>query len=407
MSQEYRSRSPEEWKRHDQEKWQEYERLKGYRRRSIRLTIFNLVIAAMIIVGFTIARNRPVESNVYRFIDGFSISFLSDNTFEYPDPIDFTVKVVNTRNAPAKLSISSFHVQITDESGNVVYTFDYSSNVSKELPEYGSVVIFSLGHEVNLSSLASGGYAITVTFSFNGKPVTLYKEVSYRHVTEVLPAFQYPFYLVGETVLIDLLLRNRSPKTFDVSGGLVTIDVLNEKGETVRSLRFQLGEARVLPTTEELYETGISLVLDKPGLYTFRLQVQGEDYFIENRKTLFVTEEVEDDFSGLSVFAEVPRVAPVGETVPMKFYLTNEKERKRYLELKGVHFEVTQSGVPIFEYKRGMFRLVLLEYEKLPVFDSENWREMKFFQPGNYTVEFGIALTETESLSKTVLLEIR
>ena len=296
----------------------------------------------MIIVGFMLARNKPVESGVYRFVDGFSISLLGSEVFEYPDPVDFTVKLVNTRNKSAEISISSFRVQIQDESGNVVYTFDYPSNVLKELPAYGSVIVFDLSHEVDLSALSSGDYAIRVTFNLNGKPIILSKNVEYKYLTEVLPAFQHPFYLVGESVLIDLLLRNRSPKTFDVSGSLVTIDVIDEDGDVVRSLRFQLGNASALPTTEEIYETGKSLVLDKPGLYTFKVQIQGENYFFERRRSVFIVEKSEEDFSGLSVFAEVPRVASMGEAIPMKFYLTNEKERRRFLECQGFHFTVNQ-----------------------------------------------------------------
>lgn len=407
MKQSYRTKSPEEWRKHDEEKWKEYEQLRGYRRRSIRLTIFNLIIAAMIVVGFMLARNKPMESGVYRFVDGFSISLLGSEVFEYPDPVDFTVKLVNTRNKSAEISISSFHVQIQDESGNVVYTFDYPSNVLKELPAYGSVIVFDLSHEVDLSALSSGDYAIRVTFNLNGKPIILSKSVEYKYLTEVLPAFQHPFYLVGEPVLIDLLLRNRSPKTFDVSGSLATIDVMDEDGDIVRSLRFQLGNASALPTTEEIYETGKSLVLDKPGLYTFKVQIQGEDYFFERRRSIFIVKKSEEDFSGLSVFAEVPRVASTGETIPMKFYLTNEKEKRRFLECQGFHFTVNQGGVPIFEYKRNTFRLVLLEYEKRMIFDSEDWREMKFFQPGNYSVEFTVNFSNTEKVSKIVPLEIR
>jgi len=407
VNQGYRTRSPEEWRKHDEEKWKEYEQLRGYRKRSIRLTIFNLIIAAMIIVGFILARNKPVESGVYRFVEGFSVSLLGSEVFEYPDPVDFTIKLVNTRNKPVEIFISSFHVQIQDESGNVVYTFDYPSNVSKKLPAYGSVIVFDLSHEVDLSALSSGDYTIRVAFSLNGKPITLSKNVEYRYLTEVLPAFQHPFYLVGEPVLIDLLLRNRSPKTFDVSGGLVTIDVIDEHGDIVRSLRFQLGDASALPTTEEIYETGKSLVLDKPGLYTFKVQIQGKDYFFERRRSVFVVERPEEDFSGLSVFAEVPRVAPTGEAIPMKFYLTNEKERRRFLECQGFHFTVSQGGVPIFEYKRDTFRLVLLEYEKRVIFDSEDWKKMKFFQPGNYSVEFTVNFPNGEKVSKIVPLEIR
>jgi len=395
----YRSRSPEEWREHDERSWREYEERYAYRRKSLRFLLLNIFVVAIVFFGFLVGRNRPVESGVYRFIDGYSISLLADDSYEYPSPLKAIVKIVNTRNEKRELSISSFKFQVTDSQNNVLYSFDHPSVVSKTLQAFESVVVFDLFREVELSKLSDGKYYIRASFSVNGRPLILVKIVEYKHIQAVIPYVKHPFYVVGEPVEIMAFLKNRSSEEMDFSNSVLTIQVLDVRGKPVETYTSVLKDARVPPTYDEMLTTGVVYKPSKTGFYVVNMKVQGDDRIQENKTAFYVVKSMETDYKKLSLFVEMPKFAGVGVPVDIIVYVVNGKNEKRFLEISNVRLMISQGGVPLIQREKIPGRLLLKEYEKRSVFDSREWRPITFYQIGKYHFQVEVRFPDGTKLS--------
>jgi len=128
----YYTRSPEEWRKRDEEKERQRKAKFDARRRSLLFLLANLALAfsMLVIVRIYISRRPPTPG----VIDGLQVVIKAESEVISSKPLDVKVWIYNRDPRKKEATISNFHFEITRDD-NKVYTFDYPHKVPFNLKE--------------------------------------------------------------------------------------------------------------------------------------------------------------------------------------------------------------------------------------------------------------------------------
>ncbi|ACM23914.1 MULTISPECIES: hypothetical protein [Thermotoga] len=386
----YFSRSPEDWKKSDEEKERkERERRNRIRRRANFIVVLNLAIVVFLFF-FTKAffPNRPEG-----VVGQFQIVIDSKESYLPDEPLGIRVKIYNRERRKGKLVLEDFLFSVKKKE-NVVYEFHYPQRVEKELDAFESVLVFDLEREVELIDLDGGDYLVTVSMRVNGQRVTIGKIVTvieeWRVEVDNLKDFYFPY----EEIDFSTYLENISSRQRDITVKSVTLKILEEDERTIVEKKTTLGSAfRAAPMgTVEVHRESLSAP-ERPGDYLIVLELETEEGTLKRVLPLIVTEEYQKNLRGTTLVVEGAKFVSVGERYDFSVKLLNEEKKRKYFVLKSVLIVITRKE-PVFSYSRSdEFRIVLDEFSSREIFKTTTYDLIKFDEPGTYRM---VVVVESE-----------
>ncbi|PLV58322.1 hypothetical protein [Thermotoga sp. KOL6] len=385
----YFSRSPEEWKKIDEEKERRArERRDRIRRRANLIVALNFVIVIFLFfftkIFFT---NKP--SGV---VGPFQIVIESKESYLPNDSLDVKVKIYNRENRKEKLEIEDFLFVIKKEN-NTVYEFQYPPRVERELDRFESVLVFDLLRETELGNLAGGDYTITVSMKLNGQKVFISKVVTVIEEWRLEIGDLKDFYFPYENIEMSIFLENISFKNrkievktlslvgFENGNKIIEKDVPIEKVLEVRAME-----------TVELYKVNFSAPRS-PGDYLLELNLETSSGIMKRSVPISIAKTYQEDLHGLTLVVEGERFLKANERYDFSVKLLNNEKKRKYIILTNVLVVITKKE-PVFSYSISEeHRIVLDGFSSRKIFETTAYDLIKFDEPGTYKL---VVIVESE-----------
>ena len=385
----YFSRSPEDWKRSDEEK----ERRERERRNRIRRRVNLIVVVNLAIVIFLFFFTKAFFTSRPEGVAGqFQIVISSKESYLPNEPLDISVKVYNRERRKGKLVLEDFLYSVK-KGNNVVYEFHFPQRVERELDAFESVLVFDLAREVKLVDLSGGDYLATVSVRVNGQRVTIGKIVTVIEEWKLEVGNLKDFYFPYEGIDFSVYLENISSRQRSITVKSAVLKVLkgNEKMLEKKTMVEKTFRVESMETVE-LYRESLSAP-EKPGNYVIDLELETEEGTMERFLPLVVTGEYQKKLSGTTLVVEGPKFMNVGERYDFSVKLLNEEKRRKYFVLKNVLIVITRKE-PVFSYSRSdEFRITLDGFSSREIFKTTAYDLIKFDEPGTYKM---VVVVESE-----------
>ncbi|MCD6449655.1 MAG: hypothetical protein J7L34_04020 [Thermotogaceae bacterium] len=405
----YYSKSPEEWRKEDQKKYQN-DRISRLRARAWKFFVLNLIIVvgAFAFIGFYLKLSGyPVSifssrSGIRGDIKVFITFNSNDGTFALGQPIDVFVYAQNTSKSEKILSIKDFSFQIKDESGKVLYSFFYSSKVEKKIGKFEKVLVFDLKREKVLDGLVEGKYIVTVNLSLNDSAVTVIKKFSVVNKLQVLLAGYQPFYFVGEIPSFDIEVLSENYKKVSIFVRDVKLEISDLEGNTVWSRISKINSTYDLFAGKRTFiaEVEPMLKFDKVGIYKQTAVLNYDNGQLTFSRAFQVIPKSLLNVENVKVIVETPIYLGVGDKADITVYVYNESKEDRFVLIKDGR--IFLQGPEIYSLKNFKnMRIWLSGNEKMRIFSSYH----NFESPGTYKV---IVLLQTDNgdLYKEVTIRV-
>jgi len=385
----YFSKSPEEWQKRDEEKEREFRNRKNrIRRRANFILVVNFAI-----VFFLIFFTKAFFSNKSEGVIGpFQLVIETKESYLPNDSLDVRVKVFNREKKKENLVLEDFVFSIKREN-DTVYEFHFPQRVEKEVEAFGSVLVFDLLREEELSNLSGGNYTITVSVKLNGQRVVISKVVSVIEKWQIEVENLKDFYFPYENVYFSVYLENISSKSRKIRVESIGLIVL-KGNEAVfeRDIPIEKDFVINLMMVEQIHEVNFSAPKES-GDYIIELKLKTESGLIEKSMPLFVTQEYQKDLKGLSLVIEGRKFVASGERYDFSVKLLNEEKKRKYIVLKNIMIVLTHKE-PVFSYAYSEeYRMTIEGYSSREIFKTTSYDIIKLEDPGTYKL---IVVIESE-----------
>ncbi len=394
----YHSRSPQEWKKIDEEKLK-MNRTNELRRRSLIFLFMNFVLVISVI--FVVKIYNIVNPAVKGAAGPLRMVVSLKDTLVEGEILDVKVKLINTSKSKISFTIRNFKFVVEDESGNVIYDFDHPDEVSAQMGGLSSVLLFDLKRETEISDLKPGKYLVKVAASINDKNVQVVR--NFEVVVELsigLGDFQ-PFLFVGETLDLNVSIFNDSLKPVEVNVGEVEI-VLKKEEERINDLKRRISKSYKLDPGEGtlLLRYRPSVLFNLPGIYTLKIDVETDRGRISDDRSFAVITQDQTSVRSLRFYIESPISVPVGESFDVKISLYNDSKENRYVLAK--EFIATLgNGESIFSKRIENFRIWIPPYSMVTIYEAKG---ISIQNPGIYKL---VVLLKTPNGNISKQMEIR
>lgn len=398
----YYSRSPEEWKKLDEEKQRIYfQRNQRLRRRAYTFLFINLFVVAIVLLGYFIFKEFPAPQQPYVSFSG-DLSFqliLGKNEKYHPDePVDVVVKVVNNSKKSTKLKIKNFKMAIFDRFNSEVYNFVYSETVEKELEGYQSILIFSLKYEKELR-LPPGVYRIDTEIGLDKKNIRLQRTFEVEEVISISLISKDDFLFPEEDSQVSIYFTNHSLYSGTLSLSSLSFSIgTNSFRVPIEKREFSVGSGDELKITDIKFrapkEKGIYL-LKVDTAFLFEREIKT---FSAEKSIVVIPKEELSSTDNLRIITDSVIVTTKGNEIKFKVFFANDSSKDKFIILNRFFLKISRSGTDFYKYDTVQnFKIMVPAYSKRIIFNTEDWQRLIFNEEGRYDVEI-IAYTNTDAI---------
>jgi len=389
----YYSRSPEEWKKIDEEKNRKYaERTRNLRKRTYAFLFMNLFIIVIIILGYFIFKSFPKEQEPYTAFHG-KLSFqllVGKNEDYYPDEVvDVEVKAINGSKKNVDLIIKDFSINVVDESNNSVYKFYCHDTIKKMLEGYQSVLIFSLKHEKELK-LNPGTYRIDVRIELEKDIIRLQRVFKVVENLEISVINKDDFYFPNETSILPVYFINHSSFNGEVHINKLTFTIGSDQSKVLKPEKqnFQIYTGEMVKIADVNFRSPSS-----KGIYPITVEAS---FLIDRQIRIFKTKSnivVIDrndlgTMDNLRIITDSVIVTYRGNVISFNVYLVNDSSKDKFLILNRFVLKISKDGSDYYRYDTTQgFRLMVPANSKRMVFSTADWQKILLNEEGKYKVE--------------------
>ena len=323
----YHSRSPEEWRKIDEEK-KKHDRVPYLRRRSWIFFFVNILLvgAVMLMMGiFKIKSSTPV-----------SIYVKMNEEYIVGEDIYTQIRVVNSRGESLKIVISDVSVEVTDDSGSAVHTQMIHPDLSVEIPPYDYVILM----KDTFSISDPGDYEYKITIDTNIGKFSTIKEFSVKSEVSLIFAGYQPYYFPGESPRYDVAVFNNTLKSLDVVVSPGEIYVKKDKVYLDKRGTPEF-EGIVPPKSSSFvfrYQPAVNFM--KKGLYIIGIRAMVNGKMVNSEMPFMVIDKKDVSMKNVSILFDYYRVAQGIET---KVFLVNASNKDRFFEVKNAMLVVYSS----------------------------------------------------------------
>ena len=326
----YHSKSPEEWRKIDEEK-KKLDRVPQLKRRSWYFLFVNLILVAavMVIIGIYRMMGFPPVSVYVKLDDRYTAGEIGG----------FEIRLVNGRSSPVKMIISDVSILIYKDG--VVYSKDLKRSITVTIDPYDYVVLFRDSFVPDLE----GDYRLDITVKTNIGDFKAQKTFHVRDPIELVLAGYEPFYLPGEKIRYDVSLYNSSKKEINVAVSNGELELV-KKDVTLDRVIISPFTGSVPPRSSiSVYTYTPVLKLEKGVYYTkCSLMVNGRERNVE--MGFKVIDESEISSKGVKILFDYYEA---WQGIVVKLFLVNTTSEDRFFEVKKADlFVKTSEGQKIF-----------------------------------------------------------
>jgi len=388
----YYSRSPEEWKKIDEEKRRAYlQRSQQLRRRAYTFLLINLFVVVVIILGYFIFKSFPRPQQSYIAFSG-SLSFqliMGKSEDYYPDEaIDVKIKAINDSKKTVALKIKGFSMKIFSETNDIVYKFNYNGTVEKNIESYQSVLIFSLKHERELK-LSPGTYRIDTEIILDKKNIRLQRTFNVKEDIFISLSSKDDFFFPGEDSIISIYFTNHS-----LYNGVLQ---LNSMKFSIDSKFLDIPmEKKIFSISEGERVKIIDIKFKAPkekGAHPVKVEttfLMGKEIrnFSAQKNIVVASKDDLSSLKNLRIITDSVIVTPIGSEIKFKVFLANDSSKDKFLILNRFFLQISKASVDFYKYDISQsFKLMVSAYSKRMIFDTESWQKLIFNEEGKYNVE--------------------
>ena len=402
----YHSKSPEklleELKKKNQDKNSRY-----YKKR--RTALILIAVSGMLIAGvalfFVIYNNQSINQPDYiRTVNPFVLKIVAESEHEYGHENDIKVRVSNIENRKDSFSFRDFRFYIQSETGEKIFSFNFPVETSITMEEYDSRDVYDFKRENPDFSVKPGTYTIYSDFVVNEINVELEKEcVVFANIqTEinlyndyVIPAQEIPVYLT---------IVNNSPEDTDYLLGsyrvfLEPADSSIQEQQTYNGIvenENAMGEYRVLKGEKLDILLGQMKFPSTQGDYILKSTYFLNDDLNEYQKEIMINNiSRTDGVRDLRILPYSMKVIGIDQKYTAEILIVNDDDQDVFERVKGFIFEIIRDNATLYRYTKydeNDINIFIPAYSKKVIFDSTQWRDITFQEPGTCDLKVRIIL---------------
>ena len=387
----YHSKSPEEWKKYDEEKERKYKEYRRARRKSLTILTINLFIIILVAFGFYFFRRISPPTNEFtHFSDGLIIQIKMKNDELFPaEKIDAEVDVLNSLKKKRKFHIEDFEFKVIDPNGEIIYSFSHPDEVEAEIDPYGSILVFDLSREETVTPMKPGVYTIIARMIFNGKSVILKRKIKVKESFEVKLSFEKDFYFPGEILNLKVEIFNGSAKDRRIhirDANLKINDVEYKLTPLEKDVEIQAGGTKLVKFSEK------PSVPRKMGKNSLNLRmsfvVDGRIKTVSRSSCFYVVNEDEiGDIADLRIMTDSMIYVQVGSPFGFSVYLVNDSNEDKFVMVERFEMRINGDKEKEEEFNWvGERRAYVPANSKRIVFKTDDWKTLQFNKTGDHRV---------------------
>ena len=314
----YHSRSPEEWRKIDEEK-RKLDRVPQLRRRSWIYFFVNVLLVGAVMIMLGIFKMKSATP--------FSVYIKMSDEYPVGENISPQIRLVNSKGKELRLLISDIKIEVTDQVGSPVYNKELHPDISVSVPPYDYVLLM----EDSFSVQNPGDYEYTITVDTNIGKYRFVRNFSVKYDLSITLSNYQPFYFPGESPEYDIAIFNNTSESIDVvvSPGEVQIT----RGKELLDRRVTPAfEGTVPPKSASLifrYQPAVNFT--EKGLYTvsFKCMVNTK----ERKVTLpfMVISKRDISMKNVSILFDYYKVSG---GIMTKLFLVNTSNKNRFFDVK-------------------------------------------------------------------------
>lgn len=402
----YHSKSPdkllEELKRKNKDRNSDYNRKR--RTALILIAISGLIVAGSALIFVIYQKQSVIEPDYIRNMRPLVFKIVSESEYEYGHENEIKVKVSNIENKEVAFTFEDFSFFITSESGERIFTFNYPIETEITMAEFDSRDVYDFRRENPDFQIKPGTYTIDSNFVVDDQAIELTKQfVVFENIqTEInlyhdyiQPAQQAPVYLT---------IKNNSPD--DKSFFLGSYNVFLEKKEkTTQSQETQAVFVKNEDTTgnyQVMQSEKLDIVLgemkfpSKAGEFQLKATYFLNDDLNEYQENLIIHHvSLLNGVRDLRILPYTVKVVGVDQKYNAEILIVNDSDRDVYERVRGFIFEIVKENATLYRYTKYEDReinIYIPAYSKKTLFDSSQWREIRFQEPGKCNMKVRIIL---------------
>ena len=324
----YYSRSPEEWKKIDEEK-KKFDRVPQLRRRSWIYFFVNILLvgAVMIMIGiFKLKSNTP-----------FSVYIKMNDEYTVGENVFTQIRLVNSRGNELKIVVSDVLIEVTDESGSSVHTEEIHPDLSVEIPPYDYVLLM----KDTFSISNPGEYEYTVSVDTNIGKYRFSKSFVVKYDLNLTFSGYQPYYFPGESPEYDVVVSNNTLESIDVVASPGEVYITRDK-EYLDKRGTPGFEGVVPPKSARLifhYQPAVNFM--REGLYIIGMRAMINGKVRKTELPFMVISKRDISMKNVSILFDYYRVA---EGIEAKLFLVNTSNKDRFFEVKNAVLIVYSSS---------------------------------------------------------------
>lgn len=389
----YFSRSPEEWKKYDEEKKRKRDEQNKPKKKVERFSLFIIIAVSVVAIFFSIF--GPKFS---RFVfphsitkNGINLNLKAQDNYYYPEALDMKIYIQNTKNKSDRIKIEDFSFQIMRKlDSKIIHDFSSFQTIETQVQPLQTLLLFDLLKEAEIKALPDGEYQAKSSFLFNGEKVSLVRNFYYNQklILNIYP--KEMFYLKNEFPIFLIEAANRTSAT--ITSELAGKIKINDKKKEVFNQSFSFGPLNL----KTLNSTSFELPLNKtfePGIYNsvFEFENIDQNYYAP----LVVVEKIEKDADAkdLSLIFYTTLFTSRGDTLHFEANLKNSKKKPMPLEITQIKFKLYYENKLLFNYENNdKTRIYISELGTTKVFDLSDVRNIPLERSGNYLIDFSLVV---------------
>ncbi len=323
----YYSRSPEEWRKIDEEK-RKRDRIPELRRRSWMYFFVNLILVGAVVIMIGLYRLKSTVP--------FSLYLKTSDEYELGSPVDFEIRIVNTRGDELGLTVDYLSVRLLTISGSPVSARDVSPSLSVKIPPYSYVVLYE-GH---FDVPDPGDYKIEVTLRTDLGKLTVVKDVTVRDPVNVIIGGYEPYHILGERPSYEIVVHNGGSVSRKVQIGMGEVYV--KKGEMVLDSRIFRGFSAELPPggARLIMNYSPPISLNEKGMYKIGVETTLNGRKYDEEMAFMVVDRSEVGMKDVSILFDYYEK---GGGIEIDLYLVNNSDEHRFFEVKSAVLMVYSS----------------------------------------------------------------
>ena len=332
----YYSRSPEEWRKIDEEK-KKHDRVPQLRRRSWIYFFVNVLLVGAVMIMLGIFKMKSAVP--------FSIYIKIKDEYMAGDEISPQIRLVNSKGKELKLLISDVRIEVTDRVGSLVRTQELHPDISVSVPPYDYVLLM----EDSFSIANPGEYEYSIVVDTNIGKYRFVRSFSVKYSLSLTFSDYQPFYFPGESPEYDIVVVNNTSESVNavVSPGEVQIT----KGKEILDRTGTPGfEGIVPPKSARLvfhYRPAVNFL--ERGLYIISFKAMVNAKMRKVALPFMVISKGDLSMKDVKILFDYYKVS---EGIETKLFLVNTSKKDRFFDVKSAILVVYSSdGEKIYSVK--------------------------------------------------------